>query len=257
MKECICNCIALYGEKNFCVDLKKWYFYIKQWLVEGGYSIDSIGIKGHGFSGKAENFDKISSKLEGSKFTGIKSIEVYSEPRGKKQTVFNWRITADINLDQGLMVICFDNSLFSNDTSTIEKIISSLIRISDIAYGIYYQRNIDKGPAFYAYGMTTGLGYSDQEMNEADKIAKWMYLESNVRKNFLRDIYRINILSQKHLEKQVYNTTLIDWIKETDSRGSIEQINKKLWIWKVGSDSIDQIKKELGEIGILACYNKE
>lgn len=254
MDENVYNCIALYGSQNFNTDLVEWYKFVSHWLSDRGHDIDKVGIAGPDFTGKAVEFEKIKKKIEESKFDNVESFEIYSVAQGKKQAVFDWRITADINLDQGVMVFCYDVTLFPNDNGLVEEIIYKLINITEVSYGIFYQREANKGPALYAYGMTSGLGYSDEEMKEGDRIAKWMYLSADERKFSLRDIYHINVLSKKHLEKSVNENTLKKWIVEADSRGILKQLNDKHWLWKINADNLENIRVVLGEQGLLSCY---
>lgn len=250
----IYNCIALYGPKNFTSNIAEWYTFVSHWLTDRGRKIDKVGIIGPGFSGKVEQYNKTKDKLKSMKFDGIKSFEIYSEPRGKTQAVFDWKITADINLDQGIVVFCYDTNIVPDSKIIVEEIILELLHSTDTSYGIFYQREANKGPALYAYGMTSGLGHSYNDMKEGDRIAKWMYIDADERKHSLRDVYQINLLSNRHLDKPVNNITLREWITETKSRGKLEQITDKLWFWRIKTENISGIRKELGKQGSLSCY---
>lgn len=249
------NCIALYGQPNFSVNLEEWFKLIISWFANKERCIEKIGVVGAGFSGKAMILKDAKQKIEKNGFEKIRSIEIYSTPKGKKQTVFDWKITSDINLDEGVVLFCYEDSLFSIEM-IFDEIVAKILNLAKLDYGIFYQRSANKGPACYAYGMTSGLGYSENEMKEADRIAKWMHLSVNERSKCLRDVYRINLLSEVHLSMKVKDNqskNLHEWIQEND-RGILKKYNERFWIWRIDESKLDEIREYLGLKGLLQCF---
>lgn len=69
----------------------------------------------------------------------------------------------------------------------------------------------------------------------------------------MRDVYPINYLTDKHMNRTVWNRRLKDWIGEDPRRGSLAAIGDECWVWRVAERNLGAVRKSLSGSGILLC----
>jgi hypothetical protein len=61
----------------------------------------------------------------------------------------------------------------------------------------------------------------------------------------MRDVYEVNLLSERLLQRPVGNETLFDWISSDQDRGHLESIKNGRWLWTVTSDQMKKVRPQL------------
>ncbi len=202
---------------------------------------------------KASSIEELEKKVSSGKSLP-KVVELFLTIPGFKQLAFGWTIFASINIHQTkTMMFCFDNDLVDFCQDLVDEIVSQVTSDSGQVYGIVYERPFSKGPDMYAYGMSAGLGYSQEEMKEADCVGAWMNermaLNRHLKGHF-RDIYSENIISQNHINSLIEGMTLFEWI-EKNNVGSLKQLSDKVYQWSVPQSQIETARTAIKANSLL------
>lgn len=120
-------------------------------------------------------------------------------------------------------------------------------------YGFYFVRDDALLPRGYALGWIGGLAaVRIERRQELDELARWGELMRGEYWNMahppLRDVYEVNLLSERHLEHKVGARSLLEWIQDDAERGSvvgIEGIDGCRFIWSLSTDQIVRVRPEL------------
>lgn len=99
--------------------------------------------------------------------------------------------------------------------------------------------------------------YAVKEEERTDEF-KLEWLEKTSLINYMRDIYKVNFLSERYLQKAINSQgmTLEEWIKAgtAQSRGSLTELRPGFYSWYIESDDlVIQIRKELAPSGLVVC----
>lgn len=250
-----CNGIALYGAQQGRIEFEKWIGITVKWFDNCGNPVDTIAVDGEGFAGNPIQLDRGMKLLERRGYDKVRRIDLFSTIPDYKQIVFGWRMYASMQVAPQQAVVCFSNNIVSFNVDLLQSLGSELLGCCNCCYGYCYQRDFRLGPDLYASGMTSGLGYANSEMREADAIAKWfheLHEERRFLKGFLRDIYSLNLLSQHHLNMKVIGgEVLADWISRAPIRGKLTLATSDLWWWTLCSTELTQVRALLETSGIL------
>lgn len=82
---------------------------------------------------------------------------------------------------------------------------------------------------------------------DGERIANWSnhcYRGLRPSDGYMRDVYPINILTDKHLRRQVGGHTLREWIADDPRRGKIEQFDRK-FLWQIPDDQLVAVQSAL------------
>ncbi|BFM49937.1 hypothetical protein [Marinomonas sp. THO17] len=245
-----------------CIVFYDWEgeYSLKDWLAIAFKFFQLLGVlPDHVLLGSQPDKTKASSIEELEKKVSIgkslpKVVELFLTIPGFKQLAFGWSVFASINSYQTkTMMFCFDKELDGSCQDLLDEIIAKVTRTSAQVYGIVYERPFSKGPDMYAYGMSSGLGYSEEEMKEADSIGAWMNeriaLNRHLKGHF-RDIYSVNILSQNHVNSLIEGMTLARWIEE-NKVGSLKPLSDKVYCWSVPQSQIEDARTAIKENSLL------
>lgn len=174
---------------------------------------------------------------------------------GFKQIALGWNAQCSFHdWKNRTSVFCWADSLWALDAQEVEALILAARQSLTGAYGIVYQRDFQKGPDMYAYGMSAGLGYSAVDMREANEIGAWMQERMGDKRyltGMLRDVYPMNILTQRQLDFKVDNMSLVDWITQESWRGGLTDVSESGGIWIVDSQYLAQVRASLRNRGVL------
>ena len=110
---------------------------------------------------------------------------------------------------------------------------------------------LSQGPALYAYGLSAGLGYDEASMKRGDEIAQWLHRREEFQDGKLRDVYNLNILTDRQIESDLDGQSLGDWIRSTRERGLLEPFGTSRHVWHSIDQNIAEVRKVLSEHGVL------
>jgi len=250
----LCNCLAIFDWQDK-IDHGQWYDLAVQFFRELGVepTLGSIGKP----SRLPKPISALDTRVRKKKYTKTDDVSVYAMIPKYVQLVFGWYVCADLSIVPGKSThFCFKDGLGNQSLPMFETVIQHICRLVSPVYGFGYQRPFDKGPDFYAFGMTSGLDYSKEEVKEGDIIAAWSHeLMGRNRhlQGMLRDVYPINLISEKHVDRQVDHLSLLDWISKDNTRGTIESVGSNCWLWTIPDESVTRVRHRLDAAGLLIC----
>jgi hypothetical protein len=192
----------------------------------------------------------------------IRAIEL----RKLDQSIENEGISISLYNENGNGIFFMYDQLISDDYFCAEAS-KKLCEILKPKYLTCYKWPLVFSPVFSFFGTRT----SDFEIDECSKfyntkhvdvckrIVTWSRNKNELpKKGYLREIYPINFINENHLNHEVFpKTTLKDWIKAADHRGTLEKATDELWLWAVPDEDLEFVTKELAMSDILLCVNKE
>jgi hypothetical protein len=245
MRTGLCNCFALYDWDG---DITPGVFHeiVKSLFDEFGVVPDITSTTPpnaeKNYVQEYVNFLADLPKLQG-------NIDFYHTVPGYKQLVFGWDCFASLSTrPDKTMVFCCDHNLANLGLECFETVARSLAGEIQLKYGIGYQRSFKLGPEMYAYGMVTGLKYSQSDLAEADHIGMWVRerLDANRHlRGYLRDVYPLNVISSCHLARHVEGLSLSQWIEASSDRGQLIYLGKDTFLWEVPDEQISEVRHKL------------
>ncbi len=144
-----------------------------------------------------------------------------------------------------------------NESSRIENssyILRLAANILGAQYGYFYIRDNWLMPETYSAGMSASIignyyANSLKRPTEEDEIHDWPYHlrggyweESHPR---LRDIYEVNLLSDKHLGRQIGTTGLGAWIRSNENHGTLVAIDEGRFLWTLTTRQMQLVRPQL------------
>ena len=248
----LANCITLHDFSIKKPDLKKWTEYVVSLFKKYGVIPTRLG--GHSKTvTKNINFKNGLRKLEVSNFDAD-HIWIGALPPEHNSDMFCAIFSAGIDLELGRICtsLVFDNDIVGFNVIELNKIASDLVKITGAKYGYIHQRDFTRVVG-YEWGIGSGNEY---EYPDSKFLARWgkVYRSNGIYKTGdMRDIYPINIISSKHLNRDVGGQTLGEWIDCKHVRGKLVQLDKDLWSWHVEFDDIENVRESLRDTGIILC----
>ncbi len=250
MRTGICHCLALYDwksdidTKSFC-DIAINVFHDNNKLPN---LIKYESADGNRHSSRSlKRICKQTSAAHG-------TIQMYHTIEGYSQLIFGWNLNAcKIDSDMRIITLGFGEFLSNLTLSYISRFVDSFASLSEFAYGMCYSRSFNLGPDLYAYGMITGQERTADEKLDEDRITAWLHDRINEKrhlKGYLRDVYPMNILSEKHLLREVDGQLLPEWIASDTARGTIRKIGIANWLWTVPNESLPNMQAILRSRGL-------
>lgn len=67
----------------------------------------------------------------------------------------------------------------------------------------------------------------------------------------MRDVYPYNLLSARHLARDIDGRSLRAWIEAAPSRGRLQAWPDGYALWTVARDRVDEIRQQLTGAGVL------
>jgi hypothetical protein len=140
------------------------------------------------------------------------------------------------------------------------KLASDLFRLSaDILgaeYGYHFVRDALCGPWFYTYGISAPLDYKPLSYADAIEVEDWAEL---VKKGgiwssdgpMFRDLFQVNLLSQRHGAAMIDGVGLLDWIAATSARGQLDDVGQGRMLWTLTDAEMVAVRPVLNAAGLL------
>lgn len=114
--------------------------------------------------------------------------------------------------------------------------------------------------AFSPLSYGSGISYSpnrkrlgDLTDRDSERVMNWAnhcYRGHRASEGYLRDIYAMNIIGQKHIGMRVGNLDLGNWIEQDPIRGSLSELSGKT-LWIVESEHLLSVQAALDNAGVL------
>ncbi len=259
----IANCIVFYDFKAEDVDLKGWFYHMVDWFERHGHPPTHVSLTGEGIKSRSKQTYKHCQKaLEARDFKGMKSIFIDAYPlkfNDHNDHIFTSGIRLQTVGGRLGFLLCFDNDLVPFTRETLEKDIRDLISFISPRYGFCYQREFEKGPDWYFWGVIKGLDEDKfpEEAVEEERIAEWGrqygHPQGRYHTGHLREIYPLNLLLEAHLTQKVGGQSLKTWIESSPQHGDLKPLSKDLWSWWIPQENISLVSEALRDTGIILC----
>jgi hypothetical protein len=123
-------------------------------------------------------------------------------------------------------------------------------------YGYYFVRDDLCCPSNYAWGMGSPLDYSLLERDDAYEVGEWRDFVREGRlwtsnPAQLRDLFSLNLLSERHLSTSTRLGRLSDWIVGGPGRGRLDEIRNGSAFWSLSDAEIHAVRPILNEAALL------
>lgn len=253
-KKRLANCIALHDFNIATPDLRKWLAYTSDFMQEQGLIPNRMS------SPTPNSRKNISYKIAVTKLDKIYNFDVENiwfaaVAPNHNSDMFDNICHAGIDLEKHCttVTLSIDNQVFGFDYQLWNKIALELARITGAQYGYIYQR-LFMHELGYPYGVISNLEYGDPERKYISKWSKVYGAPSgNYQTGDLRDIYPINILCKKHLERVVFGQSFKEWINASSEHGILEKLNSNIWSWQLQAEQIPIVREKLRSTGMVLC----
>lgn len=252
MRNGVSKCIVFYDWKG---DIS-----LSTWLEIAFKLFEMLGVSPNKILGgsRADKCKELSesdiNKIKNSKNSKTKVLQIYKTLPEYKQLIFGWDVYMSLDTSQlKTMTFCFNDELKQIASTDIEGLASDLARECSLTYGIVYERGFNKGPELYALGMSSGLGYSDDEMKEANEIGFWMNERMAMNRHLsgcFRDIYEVNFICTEHLKKELSSTTVKEWISKNNC-GELTELSSDFYMWSLNKEQIIKARNEFSKNQLL------
>ena len=250
----ISNTLVFHDFSQQDVNLTGLFYNLEMWFQQMGLTPNRIS----GRAGKNIGFEREKKRLEKGNFGDLDNgFWIAALPPKVGTEMFDFICAAHLDCDpgyRGTLLLCWDDQLDSFQKEKLNAFVKDLTKFTKPAYGYAYQMEFHYGPSFYPFGVIVNGGKS---LEEREKITCWgnaySYESGSYRTGHLRDIYPMNLLSEPHLNQQVFDTNLQNWIESSPDHGELKKLTETLWEWWVPEDKIEPVRDALKPTGILLC----
>lgn len=256
-----CSAIAFYGVEQTPEAISSFYGSAVEWFEGLGLPPDQAAIHGPGHSGKYVSFKHANAKVAKSGFSEIIDVELSSLAQGGN--THNYLATAFCSSKLRFIYFVARSSFAELSHAAMLPIAKRIIACARPKYGMGYRRDFRLGPAYYAMGLSHGLGDASSregtpEREEALRISFWSSaMDAEIwRRGLLRDVYPWNFLTQTQIEMPIQRVTLQDWIQQDHGRGTLIPLESGVILWDVPEVCIPTLRQQLLKADILLDWRK-
>ncbi len=128
-------------------------------------------------------------------------------------------------------------------------LLSKAVCLLDVEYGYFFIRDNLMMPETYGAGMTAGCLVLSRTTGDQDEIHNWgkykrgdYWREASPR---LRDVYEVNLISDRHLARNVNGLKLGDWIIKDKARGNLAPFENGTYLWTLTTEQMQSIRPDL------------
>jgi hypothetical protein len=259
------NCLALFDWQGELGSLK-WIDLAQQFFAEAEFQPLTCVYRSQGKEKKLKLstlIDRIRSGLCPEAISLLSTIPPHND-FGK------WAAKASMTQDE------FGKSAtFSCDARGLEMELGWFVELTQrmaslvsLQYGFAYQRPFSKGPGYYAHGIGYGRSDREEDSEELSRVGLWLierrygkdpqkglklygHLPFRHLDGMQRDVYPLNILTSKHLSRQIEGVSLEEWIGAGKEKGWLQPISNGVWGWIVPEGSLLSVRHALEAAGLL------
>jgi hypothetical protein len=235
-----CRCFALYGSEQQIEDPADQIESLVGLFLKCGLEPDLAGITYPRGPKAPFAYSKLKRHLSHASASSISNIDIYVSQPSYVQVSFGWNAYGLIEAQPMMLVCCLDSRHYDEGVAT--EIVKGLYELAQYTYGYTYNRNLFRGPSFYAAGAIAGKIDRDEE----EELIQWsqFWYAKRFPPTVVRGLYDTNFLSPAHLELPVGGTTLGNWITTSQDRGALDALSPKLWRWKLSSLQVSVVESD-------------
>lgn len=186
----------------------------------------------------------------------LSSLEMYHTLPDFEQLIFGWDVTAAIIVEEGLRTLWFCAGP-NQPMQHFETLLARIAQSVHLTYGIGYSLPFSAGPTCYATGMVVDCDYTAASIAQADRVGSWFRERLGINRHLqglLRDVYPLNVLSEKHLSQRVESATLREWVNRSSERGTLQELPGGATLWTVEPAHEAAVRQTLIQAGLLIAY---
>lgn len=198
-------------------------------------------------SGKARRYSR-SHTIRMAQSTDLRSMGFYSTPEDFKQLVFDWQLLLARDAHKGCL--CFGCDPDHLPWDRMVAMVPELLRHIQACYGFGGCMPRLKAPPFNS----VGIGTSHTSPEEDEELRRWSQDLLHTRRfeqGYFRSVFPLNILSHRHLTKQIGASDVQTKIKSGLLPGKLEYLEPGLAIWLVDENQIALARTILQENHLL------
>jgi hypothetical protein len=245
-KNCVCVCLISTSQ---WVDVALTLDLAALFTEEFGGGIEEVSINDQSFS--AEIFQSRNcptSILNSKEVLRVRFCSIRDSERSKSD-----RINGVEMFHDGAVwwtILSCEGTLAHFDQASYLLAIDNMTRSVAPEYGFGFERASSMGPMLYSVGVPSTVGANDEEWaavhRDTPAIVRWSNDVGNgksnrFRRGLMRDVYPLNILSDKHLSNAIDGQTLKDWIT-TGGRGILRPMSGSMFSWQLSSDELPKCR---------------
>jgi hypothetical protein len=254
-------CLSLLLEPGLRVSIRSFIGAAEQWFKVLGHAPNYFGIKGPGFSRDTISYERVRRKLESPLVEEAEYVELLEMPPGNKRF-------SEAPIYASLSVRHKQDAIFEVDTSLHTESSVNWIRLAQqvhsvypFVYGYAYTLRYDMGPGHYANGIAYQVGVGGVR-HEEELRGRWgrvlMAPKSNPRNQRLRQVYRLQFLSEGHLQLNIGGTSLREWIDASAEHGLLSPLVDGIWAWSIDDESVVlAANRALFAAGLLSAWDPQ
>ncbi len=257
------NVFAVHSQQNNLSPkfIELWYEEAIKWIKSFGASPQSFSAFGiSGFQeAKGYSFTCADKKLRKRGFRDIEAIYIYSSPPVKEIFQFDHHIecsiiNSSINYGFSSMVWVWEEPYDSLDPFISPVYLDFLKKSKFIDYAFFTQSNSKVDPITWASLSAVDIIEKAGSIQVNGKLTKQIKEEGRHVIDFLKEIYPYQILSPIHLSYCIGDLTLEDWIKSSDSHGTLSKFSQDRWLWEISEEQLPAVRQALIENNLLTLY---
>ncbi len=196
----------------------------------------------------AKNFHRRMVDQSNRNFTMIGLVETLHNPKINRRDA---RFQISFNSKIGSFFLSIQESTLDSIITKAMKYIVSVNSTVGVKYGIGYVMPRFLGPSYYAQGAV--LNPDRQSEVDRMRIRNWLddlIFDKTYMRGRFRDVYTVNVLSERHIHNTIDGELFLDWIVSSDS-GYSNEICSDLWEWRVPDIAKERVRQKLLARGLL------
>ena len=230
-------CLSLLGDPMSGIDPGAFLRIAEWWLQSMDHSPTHAAVKAPTLSGKPMAYTRIQRKLQQAPIVDSEYVTLMVMPPND-QCFAEPAVSASFRAS-GEVLLAVDTAVRVMDSSGWCEIARRLHAVFPFQYGYNYLMRYEWGPWQYAAGFVAQTGVGGAR-HEEELRTRWMHVRlspnRNPRGQRIRQVYRLQFLSEGHLQLDINGTTLRQWILGAAERGRLSLLVNGVWTWTIETD---------------------
>lgn len=214
------------------------------------------------YTGKLVDYARVRRRIDAVDWESLWSLSLMHQTPAWRDDQEGWVASARVSRDpcaDGFWTVRWSlvpSLMGLNDAAAVEELLD-FARLTVDRYGYVFWLPRGYGPVQTFRSVRQKLGLDaipDDFGNDDDSsyLAWWDQASGwNEKLTLLRDVYPINLLTRRYLDKPVQGTTLEQWIRKDPRRGTLEKLNEAITVWRPPPENVGAIREALFRAGVL------